>query len=96
MGLSRIGVDQTLQYAEYVSSSLPQHLIEDLLECAQNAQVPEQYVRDHNVNFLYEMLQREGWQEKVRTLAELWLKVSFYVFSCLNIANDPLSERRQC
>lgn len=80
-----------------VAWTLPEHLRNELVTYASDAHVGEQYVRDRDVNFIYEILHKEGWEDKVRPLAELWVKVS-RSRTCIfvNLANMLWSERGQC
>ncbi len=76
-----IAEEQTCRYLQAVDRGLPRELIENLSEYVKDARPLEIYSSHVEVPLIYEILEKEGWRERVGKLVDHWVEV------CL-----PLSE----
>lgn len=67
---------QADQHLKSIGNGTPPEIVENLSEFARDAALDDFYHLHSEVAFWYQALDKDGWESKVRTVADSWVKVS--------------------
>ena len=82
--------EEARKYEGAVGKGIPDEVVAELIEFGGNA-MPDDYYKDpknRHAEFWYERLEKDGWQEKIGAVADLWVQVSAWSQASF----DPISK----
>lgn len=71
--------EQTWKYSEAVGCGISREITAELQNFLQDAVPFKSYASHSEVRFIYEILYKDGWEEKVRRAVDAWIEVRYLV-----------------